>query len=277
MTTLQHLLSARYGTLTPQLGENADALLNPTLTTLLEHHSVRKFLDTPVSDDHLSLIVAAAQSASTSSSLQSWSVIVVRDLEKRSRIAAGCGNSKGFIEAAPVFLVWVIDFARAGNILADADVHTNTFDLIENTAVGFVDVGIASENALVAAESLGLGGVYAGSLRNDIPTVAETLNLPKYVFPAVGLAIGHPDPTEGTSVKPRLPQRAVVHTDEYDPELWRDSTQAYDHEFGAYYAAQGHKDARWSRTVVNRLGDPDVIGGRVHLRAHLEAQGLDSK
>lgn len=273
MTTLQELLAARYGQQAPAI----DLELNPTVQTILEHHSVRKFLDRPVTDEQLHLIVAAAQSASTSSSLQPWSVIVVRDEAKKQRIADGCGNSGSFVATAPLLLVWVIDYARAGNLLEQHDRDSNTFDLIESSVVGFTDIGITSQNALLAAESLGLGGVYLGSLRNDIQGVVDALKLPKYVFPAVGLAIGHPDPSEGTSVKPRLPQSAVVHIDEYDETAWESGSAAYDTEFGAYYAGQGVPNALWSRTVAKRLSDPAQLSGRQHLRERLEEQGLASK
>lgn len=274
---LHTLLSRRYGSQLPALTPEAEALHNETLDTLLSHHSVRKFTDKAISDDQLALIVAAAQSASTSSSLQSWSLVVVRDPEKRARIARECGNSAGFVEVAPVFLVWVIDYARAGAIFAEAGVNTNTFDLFEATAVGLVDVGIASQNALVAAESMGLGGVYAGSLRNNVQNVVDTLGLPEHVFPVVGLALGHPDQTEGTSVKPRLPQAAVVHTDSYDSEAWSRTVPGYDQDFGAYYEQQGHPNARWSKTLVNRLSDPSILGDRRFLRDQLAAQGFKSR
>lgn len=273
---LHELLTERYASQTPPLSDSAETLLNPTLSTMFQHKSVRQFLDKPVTDDQLTLIVAAAQSASTSSSLQSWSLIVVRDPEKRARIAETCGNSGAFVNAAPVFLVWVIDYARAADLLEAAGETGHTLDLFETTAVGLVDVGIASQNALVAAESMGLGGVYAGSLRNNVPNVVETLGLPQHVFPVVGLALGHPDPAEGTSVKPRLPQSVVVHSDGYNAEQWRSGVEAYDRDYGAYYAAQGHADAQWSRVLVNRLRDPGLLGGRQHLRSHLNSQGFPS-
>lgn len=273
MTRIEDLLVARYGAFAPQV----KAELNPTLETLLSHRSVRQFTDENVTDDELKLIIAAAQSASTSSSLQVCSVAIVNDKAKRERLAEVCGASGEFVRQAPVFMVWLIDFARAASILELQQIDTNTFDLIESTSLGFLDLGIASQNALLAAESLGLGGVYAGSLRNDVPSVIETLKLPKYVFPAFGLAIGHPDRAEKTSIKPRLPQAAVVHYDEYNPDAWADTVPGYDEEFAKYYAGQGVSNASWMRTLGKRLSNPEILHGRQQLRKHLEAQGFDSK
>lgn len=273
MTTLPELLAARYGKNAPRI--HAD--LNSTLETQLTHKSVRKFLDTPVTDDQLRLIVAAAQSASTSSSMQAWSIVVVRDAQKRARIAEAIGAAGEFQQVAPVFLVWVVDFARNMSVLEAQGGTENNVGFLENTIVGFTDIGIASQNALLAAESMGLGGVYAGSLRNNIEAVVRELNLPEYVFPALGLAIGTPNPTEGTGVKPRLPQSAVLHIDEYDPDAWDAACHAYDPEFAEYYAGQGVPSASWMRTVAKRLGRTSLLNGREHLREHLAKQGLESK
>lgn len=273
MQSLESLLAARYGTTAPQLVAN----LTETLRVQLEHKSVRKFLDTPVTDSELQLLVAAAQSASTSSSLQMWSVVAVRDREKRSRIAAAIGVTGKFIETAPIVLIWVIDYARANEVILEQGATGNTFDLLESTVTGFLDIGIASQNVLLAAESLGLGGVYAGSIRNDVDVVSEELKLPKYTFPVVGLAIGTPDPAEGTGIKPRLPQQAVLHLEEYDRDAWKESTAHYEAMFADYYEGQGFSNASWKHKMTKRLGDPEALHGREKLRENMTARGLDSK
>lgn len=56
-----------------------------------------------MSDDHLCVMVAAAQSAPTSSNLQPWSVVVVRDPERKARLATYAAGQR-FIEEAPVLL-----------------------------------------------------------------------------------------------------------------------------------------------------------------------------
>src|SRR5690554_2253974 len=92
--------------------------MNPVIEQQLQHRSVRKFLDTPVTDAQLAAIVGAAQRASTSSSLQVWSVVAVRDAERKQRIADALGGF-AYISQAPVFLVWVADFARNAHIIEE--------------------------------------------------------------------------------------------------------------------------------------------------------------
>lgn len=273
MHTLDSLLAARYGTQAPHI--TAD--LTETLRVQLEHKSVRKFLDTPVTDEQLELLMAAASSASTSSSLQMWSVVAVRDQGKRARIAKAIGATGKFIETAPIVLIWIIDYARANEVIAEQGATGNTFDLLESTVIGFLDIGIASQNVMLAAESMGLGGCYAGSIRNNVDVVSEELKLPKYTFPVVGLGLGTPDPSEGTGVKPRLPQRAVLHYEEYDREAWRESTAHYEAMFADYYEGQGVPNASWKRKLTKRLGTPEALHGREKLRENLTVRGLDSK
>jgi nitroreductase len=98
---------SRYGDRDAALG-----IHNETLALQLAHRSVRKFSPQPVTDEQLSALVAAAQSAATSSNLQPWRVVAVRDPERKAR-SATLANDQQFINEASLFLVWVADLGRA--------------------------------------------------------------------------------------------------------------------------------------------------------------------
>lgn len=242
----------------------------------LAHKSVRQFLETPVSDAQVERIVTAAQRASTSSNLQVWSVIAVRDPARKARLAEALGGHQ-YIATAPVFLVWVADLARNEALMRAHGAESETLGLIENTLIGAIDVGIAAQNALLAAESLGLGGVFVGGIRNAPEAVSAELGLPRHAFAMVGMSIGVPDPTEGTGVKPRLPLAGVLHPETYDPERWRSATAEYEGTYEAYFAGQGHPGRSWARTVIGRLAKIAGMHGRHTMRASLRAQGFDSE
>lgn len=239
------------------------------------HRSVRRFLDEDVTEAQIRAIVGAAQSASASSNLQVWSVVAVRDAEKRRRISASIGG-RPYIDSASVLLVFVADFARATHVARAQGEPIASIDFIENTLVGFVDAGIAGQNAILAAESLGLGGVFVGSLRNAPLEIGEIIGLPQYAFPTFGIAIGHPDPAEGTGIKPRLPQDAVLHWDEYDPDAWDAASDAYEGRIGEYYVEQSQPGYSWKATLTTRLKSVEGLHGRDAIRAQLAAQGLPS-
>lgn len=263
----------RYRTLVD--APTADVPVTAVLAQQYRHRSVRRFLDREVSDAEIRAIVGAAQSASVSSNLQVWSVIAVRDVEKRRRISAVIGN-RGFIEEASVLLAFVADFARAAHIVQSAGERIESIDYLENTLVGFVDAGIAGQNAILAAESLGLGGVFLGSLRNEPLAVADILGLPEYVFPVFGIALGHPDPADTAGVKPRLPQDAVLHWDAYDVDAWKASADAYEQRIGDYYDEQEQHGYSWKASLVNRLRGVAGLHGRDAVRAQLADRGLPS-
>lgn len=243
---------------------------------LLHHRSVRKYLDAPVTDAQLEQIVSAAQRSSTSSSLQAVSVIAIRDQDRKLRISEAIGG-RSYVEEAPVFLVWVADFARNAEVIRAGGVEPESFGLIENTLMGSLDVGIMAQSALLAAESLGLGGVFVGSIRNNPEAVSAELQLPRYAFPVVGMSIGVPDPSEGTGLKPRLPLSAVLHQETYDGTAWAPGAEAHEADYRAYYETQGVPGRSWARTVTGRLATPAGLHGRHTMRASLRSQGLDSE
>ncbi|AZG48407.1 nitroreductase family protein [Gordonia insulae] len=246
----------------------------PTIDQQLAHRSVREFLDAPVTDAQLTSIVAAAQSASTSSNLQAWSVIAVRDADRRSRLAALAGDQR-FLRCAPLVLVWLADLGRAARLAAEHRTQLGATDYLETTILGFVDASLAAQNAALAAESLGLGTVFVGAFRNRPAEVAAELGLPDHVFATFGLAVGVPDPAESAGIKPRLPQEVVLHRETYDPA--RDSAIAdYDVRLRGYNTEHG-RDADWTTPVLARLADRHSLKGRDQLRRHLEERGLPSR
>ena len=102
--TQQALYQARYGS--PEVAVPAAG--SPIIDHLLAHRSVRAYLPDPVSDDQLAAIVAAAQSAASSSNLHAWSVVAVRDPERKARLSMYAGDQP-HIRQAPLFLVWLAD------------------------------------------------------------------------------------------------------------------------------------------------------------------------
>lgn len=248
---------------------------SPVTALQAQHRSVRRFLEEPVTDAELELIVRSAQRASTSSNLQCWSVVAIRDQDRKERISRLIGG-RDYVEQAPVFLVWIADLARNRELLRSRGTEPETLGYIENTLLCALDIGIAAENALLAAESIGLGGVFVGSVRNAPDAVSAELGLPQNAFPMVGMSLGRPDPDEGTGIKPRLPLSGVLHEERYDPERWREATAVFEEADREYFEGQGVADRSWARTVERRLATPAGLHGRDTMRASLEAQGFAS-
>jgi nitroreductase len=251
------------------------AASSPVIEQQLRHRSVRSFLRAPVTEEELRAVVAAASSASTSSNLQAWSVVAVRDPERRRRLADLAGRQE-FIAEAPLFLVWVADLDRAHRLAERDGSPLDATAYLESTLLGVIDTALAAQNAVVALESLGLGAVFVGAVRNRPEEVAEELGLPRHSLAVFGLAVGRPDPAEDADVKPRLPQTAVLHHETYDAGRADAGLPAYDERLAGYNRAHGLAGA-WTERVLARLAGAASLAGRDKLREVLERRDLPSR
>lgn len=262
---------ARYGTdLGPAEGL---AALDAPLRQMLAHRSVRAYRDQAVDDRLLEGAVAAAQSASTSSNLQLWSVIAVRDAGTRARLAELAGG-QAHVAQAPLFLAWVLDLSRLRRLGQAQGVPTGGLDYLEGFVLGAVDVSLAAQNAAVSFERNGLGLVYIGGMRNHPEAVAELLRLPPAAMVLFGMCVGYPEPAELPPVKPRLPQAAVLHRERYDSGAEADIIAAYDAIFTGSDSARARGARPWSHGAVHRMRGPEALSGRDRLRQALHALGF---
>ena len=190
---------------------------NEVLATLLSHTArCAAICRTPVSDETLAAIIAAAQSAPTSSNLQVWSVVAVRDPARRARLAELAGRQAHVRDSARSSWFGSPTHARLHALGAADGTVLEGLDYLEPFMVGLIDATLAAQNAVVALESLGLGSVYIGGMRNHPEAVAAELGLPPHIMAVFGLCVGTPDPAAPADIKPRLPQAAVLHHERYD-------------------------------------------------------------
>lgn len=249
---------------------------NETLDTLLSHRSVRNYLPKAVPDSVLHLAIAAAQSAPSSSNLQAWSVIAVKDESRKSRLNTVAGTQRQ-ITQAPLLLIWLADLNRPRNIAAEGGSSAEGLDYVESFLLGVIDAALAAQNAVSALESLGLGTCYIGAIRNDPEVVARELELPKGVFPVFGLTVGYPDPAVPAGIKPRLPQSTVLHHERYDTTPRSDDLRDYNAVLGSFQAEQSLPLTDWTELVKNRIGTVEALKGRHLLDAALRKLGFKLK
>jgi nitroreductase len=269
-TRAVELLQARYGA--------ADAPVatawNDVLETLLAHRSVRSFLPRTLPDGTLDLLLAAAQSAASSSNLQAWSVVAVADPARKARLAAIAGTQK-HIEQAPLFLVWLADLDRLADVATREGVEVEGIAYLELLVVGIVDAALAAQNAVTALESLGLGSVYIGAIRNNIEAVAAELALPPRVLPVFGLSVGYANPAVPTGIKPRLAPSAVLHHETYEPAGRSEAVTRYNAVLNAFQRTHGLQAETWSSKVAERVRTPKALAGRHRLRQALNTLGFE--
>lgn len=262
-------LALRYREAAPAL-----AASNAVIECMLGHRSVRAYTQEPLPPGTLEALVAAAQSAATSSNLQAWSVVAVQDQGRRDRLAVLAGNQK-HISQAPLFLLWIADLSRAARRGEQAGKTMEAIPYLEPFMLSVIDAALAAQNATVAAESLGLGTVYIGGMRNHPEQVAAEVALPPEAVVVFGLCVGHPDPAAASAaVKPRLPQAAVLHREQYSVAPEAGIIAGYDDTLRAFQAEQGMKAQGWTDLILNRLGSVRALSGRDRLRDAVIALGF---
>lgn len=263
-------LQARYGDAAPAL--TLPDL--PALDAMLSHRSVRHFLRDALPENTIETLVAAAQSAPTSSNLQTWSVVAVESQERRDALANLVGPQK-HLGVAPLVLVWLADLSRIERLGAAQGQDPVGLHYLDTFLMGVIDAALAAQNAVVAAEAMGLGTVYVGGMRNQPEAVAQVLGLPKNVFAVFGLVVGHPDPAKAAAVKPRLPQSAVLHREQYQvPADQQQEIGDYNAVMRHFMRTHGMREMDWSAQVVERLGSPEALTGRHRLFEALKNAGF---
>lgn len=247
--------------------------MNEVIGLLMNHRSIRKFTQDPIADTTMHAIIKAAQMASTSSNVQAYSVITIKDKGLREQLMKHSGN-QAYVAECPVFLVWCADLYRlrkASEKHSDNTEEKSDYaDSTENFLVATVDATLAAQNAAVAAESLGLGVVYIGGIRNQIEQVSELLNLPELVYPLFGMCIGVPD--QSLITRPRLPLEGVLHTDSYQVEKIDRGIESYDEVYTEYMHERsgGKVNTSWSVQMSSKLEN----AGRLHMKDFLNSKGL---
>jgi FMN reductase [NAD(P)H] len=220
----------------------------PTLTTLHAHRSIRSYTEQPLSDEMLDAIVEAAHCGPTSMNAQEISLVVVRDAEKRRRIAELAGG-QAWIAQAPVFIAVVIDFLKTELGLRKAGLTQLAHESMEGFGVAAVDAGIALGRMMAAAQSLGLGTVPIGGIRRNPQGMVELLELPPLTFPLVGMCIGHIQ--DEAPQKPRMDIQAFRHDERFDASGYPAAIDAYDATLMEYWNKLGRADGQpWSSNLA---------------------------
>lgn len=250
------------------------AVTSETIEALLGRVSVRDYEARPVDDATVEAVLKAAFRAPTSSNIQAYSVIIVRDPAVREKLFPITGNQR-WVRDAPIFLAFCADLARIEEA-ARRNGHTLDDNNFEAGLVAAVDAALVGMAAYIAAESIGLRGVMIGAVRNDLIATAEALALPKRVFCLFGMCLGWTDVRPDQ--KPRMEYEAMVHKDQYgnQPALEGGASAAldrYDQALAAHYESIGKPTTpdSWSGDVDKKFH----ARLRNELRQQLKQRGFD--
>jgi nitroreductase len=193
------------------IDSNTNRCPNETMRLLFERSSCRDFLDKRIPSDVLQLVLEAGIHAPTAGNLQPYSIIEIENNETKQKLAEMCGQI--FIGKAPVLLVFCIDLHRNERWASLEVAPYTAMSSFRHFWVSFQDTVICAQNICTAADSMGLGSVYIGTVIDMPKDIQAMLKLPKGVFPVVLLCIGYP--RSRPAPRRKLGVDAVVHSECY--------------------------------------------------------------
>lgn len=217
--------------------------MNQMVDLIKNHMSIRKYQERLIDRDTVNTIIQCAQTASTSSHFQAYTIIEVQDKIKREMLSE-IGGGQDWVIEAPLVLLFCGDLYRGNKYFEHIDkkILSNT----ECFTVAVIDAALAAQNAMLSAESMGLGGVIVGGIRNNVEMIHKEFKLPEMVFPLFAICLGYPDQIPG--IKPRLPQEEIHKINFYDRSKGDELIAQYNDTVTKYYdeRTQGAARDRWT-------------------------------
>lgn len=177
---------------------------------ILDRKSVRDFIERDVEEEKRQKIYQAILAAPTTENMMMYTVISVSDPETRNRL-----SRQPAIRRAPMVLVFCADYRR-WNIIFEGMTESGRRPQEGEYQLAVLDAVIAAQNAVLAAEALGLSSVYLGDIMEHYEDRAEALGCPVGVIPVVTLCLGYA--TEAQLNRPytkRFRQEYLIHEERY--------------------------------------------------------------
>ncbi len=188
--------------------------MNSIIESLYERKSVRAFEKKDIDEQTRRIILECACQAPTAGNQQLYTIIDVRNQNIKDRLAVTCDNQP-FIADAPMVLIFCADCKKWYDAYISIGLEPRKLgkgDLF----LAIEDAMIAAQNAVVAAEGLGLGSCYIGDILENREIHKQLLDIPDKVVPIAMLVIGYPTEAAAKRKKPeRAPLESVVHADGY--------------------------------------------------------------
>jgi len=219
---------------------------------LSQHRSIRQYKPDPIDPLLIETICAdAIAGGSSSGNLNSISIVLTRDPERKNRLYE-LHFEQPMVLQAPLVITFCADWFRTRQWLRSRGARDNFNNLIGYHVAAF-DAMIVAQNVCLGFEAHGLGICYMGTTLHSMTEIAQFLELPDTVLPVTTIVVGHP--AEDPPKRDRLPLPAFLHDETYHLQT--------DEEIAATYA--GREERGWQRYMAI----PNI-------KAAIEARGITS-
>lgn len=221
-----------------------------TIKELCARRSVRAFTDREITKEEKLAILTAAVNAPTAGNQQLYTIIDVTDQKIKDALVDTC-DGQPFIAEAKLVLIFCADAKKWYDAYVFVGCEARSLD-VGDLMLAVSDANIAAQNAVTAAESLGIGSCYIGDIMENCEAQRALLGLPRHVFPAAMLVFGYPTDQQKERKKPeRAALSHIVHENRYR-EMGSAELQAM---LEGRTGARGYED--WIRAFCERKYNSD--------------------
>lgn len=224
--------------------------MNEIIRSLYDRKSVRVFENRPISAECKKEILMSAMEAPTAGNQQLYTILDITDQKLKDKLAVSCDNQP-FIAKAPLILIFCADVLKWFDVFKEGGSDPRKpgcGDLF----LAVNDALIAAQNAVVAAESMGIGSCYIGDIMEQCELHREMLHLPSYVFPAAMLVFGYPTDQQKNRKKPeRCRLEDMVQENVYQRRDGQQLRKMFDKE------TKNRSFEEWSQTFCKRKYNSD--------------------
>lgn len=197
--------------------------MNQVMEVLMKRKSVRAYEEREVSAEVRAEILKATLRTPTAGNMMLYSILEITDQKLKDRLAVTCDNQP-FIARAPLVWVFLADYQR----WFDYYITSGVEELCAQQGLSLqkpeeadlflacCDAMIAAQNAVIAAESFGLGSCYIGDIMEQYETHRDLLDLPQYVFPIGMVVFGYPTQQQkDRELTSRFDEKFIVFENQY--------------------------------------------------------------
>ena len=224
--------------------------MNQMIENLYRRKSMRAYEDRPISNELKWEILNAAVQAPSAGCQQLYTIIDVTDQKLKDALAETCDHQP-FIAKASMVLVFCADCKKWYDAYLEADCQPR-LPGVGDLMLAVTDTVIAAQNAVMAAESLGIGSCYIGDIMENCEEQRKILNWPEYVFPAAMLVFGWPTQQQKERKKPeRCEMKYIVHENGYHSMKGEELRQIFAHK------CQHHSFEEWCQAFCKRKYNSD--------------------
>ena len=190
--------------------------MNEVIRQLYERKSIRAYTDREIGSEEKAAILRAAAEAPTAGNQQLYTILDITDQALREKLVETCDHQP-MIAQAKMVLIFCADCKKWHDAYLAVGCQTRKPG-VGDLLLATTDAMIAAQNAVTAAESLGIGSCYIGDIMENCEAQRALLKLPVYVVPVGMVIFGYPTQQQLRRPKPeRVDRKYIVHENGYAP------------------------------------------------------------